>query len=212
MKRNLRKEKKIERNTYFGCSLPFDRVCLCHKCRMDTKQQTDITIQLCTTEHFVFLLFGGSISFHVVSFSSCFYCFSLCSVCFLSSTELVYSCDGFFSVLMQSFFLSSLVCCYFSFFPTFTLFFYGSFAGLVSVLACGSVSSIQYDIILFFFELCKLVSQHDTTGAAATATSNVEVCSLYIMSIFLGLSHCLCLCVYAHSSLLKLLFVIWWVK
>lgn len=41
------------------CSLPFASG---NKCRMDTKQQTDITVRLCTTEHLVFL-FGSSFRF-----------------------------------------------------------------------------------------------------------------------------------------------------
>lgn len=98
---------------------------------------------------------------------------------------------------------------YFSFFPAFSLLFYGSFVG-VFVLACGSVSSIQCDIILFFFELCKLVSQHDTTALRCVEPSNVEVCTLFtriVWCVYLSVSLCmlnlLCCCCYLVGEIAK---------
>lgn len=168
--------------------------------------KTDITVRLCTTEHLVFLFGAHFVSCRFI-FVSC--CFTVCRriVLLPISLELYIVVTVFFLLCLCVY--SVFWCAYFNFFPAFLLLlFYGWFAG-VFVLACGSVSSIQYDIILFFFELCKLVSQHDTTQRCAAMPSNVEILfnlhCVYCVSISLFLSLSLCM-----LNLLFLLF--WWVK
>lgn len=91
------------------CSLPFASG---NKCRMDTKQQTDITVRLCTTEHLVFLFGAHFVSCRFISRLVLLFV----AVSFVSH-RLSCSCDGFSVFFEFSFFLVR----YFNFFPAFAV-------------------------------------------------------------------------------------------